>query len=589
MRNKQIAIYVKLLLTFFLMMSVAVYASEKKLPLPAEQAFALSVTINNPQQVKVKWQIEPGYYLYRQKIHFIFTPAINANIHYPQAEIKTDQERGSYEVYTGNLIIPISLANTQHTVEMQIDYQGCSSGGFCYPPMQKSMRLDLQKNTLTDLSHSSASLHALLTDQNGVLTLLSSQHLAVQWLVFAFLGLLLAFTPCVLPMIPILTGIIVDQENMTNTRKAFLLSASYVLGMALTYALAGVLAASLGSSIQVWLQKPIFIYFAAILFVLLALSLLGLYDIHMPRRWHNKVVHWSNRHEGGTHVGVFFMGALSTLIVSPCVTAPLIGVLIFIGQTGNVMLGASALFAMGIGMGIPLLVIGTSAGKWLPRSGHWMEAIKKIFGILLLAMAIWLLSRIVASITTSALLALLCVGVAYFFAFYLSRVIGWRKCNYSLALLSVIMALSLMANGLHTFALNNSTKSASSFIIVHNVTELNKQLLLAQAAHRPVLLDFYADWCESCVVMDRKVFSLTDVRQRLRQFILLRADLSANTADDETLLKNFNVIAPPTVLLFNRDGYEINSHRIIGEVDRQEFLMRLNTFFTADCDKKTTC
>lgn len=579
--------------------SATVFAADKKiLPLPSEEAFGFSIAIQNPQEVQVNWHISPGNYLYRDRFHFSFEPKTQADIHFPTPEIRQDADRGRYEAYSGDLSIPIVLHTDAKQVQMNVTYQGCSSAGVCYPPITKNVTLNLQdQSTLQMINVSSVkqpdtSWRALLTNQNGVRDLLNTQHFGIMLLIFAGLGLLLAFTPCVLPMVPILTSIILGQGKTPSTKKAFFLSSSYVLGMAMTYALAGLIAASLGSSIQVWLQKPMFIMAGSAIFIFLALSLFGLYDLRMPRRMHNKVIHWSNKHEGGTYIGVFFMGVLSTLIVSPCVTAPLVGVLIYMGQTGDMVLGASALFTMGIGMGIPLMLIGISAGRFLPKSGQWMEAVKKLFGIIMLGMAIWMLSRIATPVITNILLGLLLLSIAIFFAIYLPRHLGWYKLNRSLGFAVGLAGLLFIANSVITqpFSfLRIPTQIANQFIIVHSVNDLNKQLLIAQTARKPVLLDFYADWCESCIVMDKNVFSKPEVMHLLNNFVLLRADLSENTSNDEILLKNFNVIAPPTVLFFNQVGHEEDTHRIVGEVNKQEFLTRLTTFITTNCDKNLRC
>jgi thiol:disulfide interchange protein DsbD len=407
--------------------SIARAATEKK-PLPVDQAFAFSVSFVSAHQIEAQWQIAPGYYLYSNKTHLRFDPDLSASIYYPQGIAQHDALRGHYKIYTGHLRIPVSFAAAYKQIHMYIDYQGCSAQGFCYPPIKKSVMLHMQQQRLSSVALQDAStplpslsLHTLLKDQNGVHALLDSHKLGVLLLIFICLGLLLTLTPCVLPMIPILTSIIVGQEKNRGTQKAFLLSLCYVMGMALTYALAGLVAASLGSSIQVWLQKPIFILLVSLLFILLAFSLFDLYELRLPRRWHHQLMHWSNQHQGGTFVGVFLMGVLSTLIVSPCVTAPLIGVLIYISHTGDKILGALTLFAMGIGMGIPLLLIGMSAGHWLPKSGRWLEAMKKFFGLMMMGMAIWLSARVFSPTIIYLLTGLFILGIAVFFGYYLPR------------------------------------------------------------------------------------------------------------------------------------------------------------------------
>lgn len=567
-------------------------------PLRPEQAFQLSVSFIRPNVVVAAWHIAPGYYLYVKRTKITFAPNQNIDISYPQGELKYDEEHGRYEVYSGDVSVPITLPKGYSPSTMSINYQGCSQDGFCYPPMNKNFMLNMDNLTASEISDignmtpQAPSFKSLLTDQNNVEALMKHRHMAVMLLIFAALGLLLAFTPCVLPMIPILTSIIIGQKHMPGTRKAFFLSATYVFGMAITYACAGLLAASLGSSLQVWLQKPIIIAIVAGFFVLLALSLFGLYELRFSRRWQNWISAWSNKHEGGTFLGVFFMGVLATLVVSPCVTAPLVGVLIYIGQTGNLMFGASALFVMGLGMGVPLLLIGMSAGKWLPKSGPWMKAVKELFGIFMVAMAIWLLSRVVSQAVTLVLFGLLFIGAAGFVGLYLPRLIRLRNINRTVGFAAGLVGIFLVFNGVNTMLIPQIVTAQAhshSFTIVHNIEDLNKQLSLARAANQPIVLDFYADWCASCVEMDKHVFNVTDVQQALNNFVLLRVDLSENTDADNEILKRFGVIAPPTVLFFNNAGQEVNSRRIVGELDKNEFLMRVDSFITASCDKKVTC
>ena len=593
-------------LIWIALFSAKILAAADNLPLRADQAFAFSAVFNRPNEVLVEWQIAPGYYLYAKRTHIAIEPTNNVktDIRLPQGELKYDNERGKYEVYSGSIGIPIQLETQEQQLQLGVDYQGCSQDGFCYPPIHKVLALDLATQTVSQNQDKASknlvpdtSLQSLVKDQHGVQTLLQTQHLGVSLLLFMGLGLLLAFTPCVWPMVPILTGIIVGQKHVVSTKKAFFLSLTYVLGTAVTYAIAGLAAAYMGHSLQVWLQTPVIITIASALFVLLALSLFGLYDLQIPRQWQNKITFWNNQQQRGTYVGVFFMGMLSTLVVSPCVTAPLVGVLMYIGETGNLAFGASALFAMGIGMGVPLLIIGMSAGKWLPKSGPWMDAVKKIVGILMLGMAIWLFSRSIPSFVISTLWGAWIIGIALFLSFYLPRIIGHRKLNRSLGVLAACGGILLMLSGMAPLSKIGAgmpihypaVATARSFIVVHDIADLQKQLSIAQAAHQPVILDFYANWCESCVAMDHKVFNASALQKVLANYTLLRADLSENSENDQMLLKHFDIIAPPTVLFFNGKGQEISSQRIVGEVNADEFLARLNLFALSNCSKDVKC
>lgn len=557
-------------------------------PLPPDEAFPLAVKFHG-EKVTATWHIAPGYYLYVKKMKVEFKPPVAVDVQMPSGNWQQHKILGRFLAYTGNVTLDVTIPDNLHQSSMAISYQGCAESGFCYPPFTKRFAVDAVAKTITPVADASivqpsiSSFKTLMTDQEGVRAILAHQNPAILLLVFFGLGLLLAFTPCVLPMIPILTSIIVGQKHAPGTRKAFLLSFTYVMGVAITYALAGTVAASLGSSLQVWLQQPTTIIAVSSLFMLLALSLFGLYELRFSRRWHNKIATWSDSHEGGTYLGVFCMGLLSTLVVSPCVTAPLVGVLIYIGQTGNLAFGALALFTMGIGMGVPLLLLGMSAGKWLPKSGAWMKAVKEFFGIFMVAMAIWLLSRILSSATTHLLFGLLLVGTALYIGLYLPHLIKFRKLNQTLGVLIGIAGIIMSLHAFQTTSFSAETKD--HFVVVQNASELKDQLLKAKASNQPVLLDFYADWCDSCVLMDQQVFAKQQVKQELNKFLLLRVDLSQNSATDREFLKDFNVIAPPTVLFFDQQGKELNHYRIVGDVSAEEFLSRLQEFKTASCEQ----
>ena len=507
--------------------SVSGMAAEETLPLPADQAFAFSISLDQSRQVIATWRIAPGYYLYQQRFHITTEPNRVVSVAYPDGNWKSNANGGRDEVYAGLLNLPITLHGQNTMLRLNMVYQGCSEGGFCYPPIYKSFSLNLTKQIITPYDakiHAPSSIASLSTDQNQIKSMLTRQQFGVVLWIFLGFGLLLAFTPCVFPMIPILTSIIVGQKQVT-TMKSFLLSGSYVLGSAMTYAIAGLISAWVGYSLQAWLQQTWVILLTSLMFVLLACSQFEYLRLPLPRRWQNGLTSLSQRQQGGHYLDVFLMGMISTLLISPCVTAPLVGVLMFISQTGNLLLGTGALFTLGLGMGIPLLFIGISAGKWLPKTGSWMVITKKILGFFMLAMAIWWISPLILP--------------------HLQR---------------------------------KQITSLSSWTIVNNMTALNQQLAAARIAHRPTLVDFYATWCESCVAMDKKVFSQTVVQQALKPFVLVRADLSTNDVAAETLLKESHVIAPPTILFFNTNGQEMNSQRIIGEIDVNEFLARLQRF-----------
>lgn len=585
---------------FFLLLAGQACAAIE--PLPPEQAFQITAETAADNTIVTHWKLAPGYFLYADKLKISLEPDVAYNSELPAVIRKKDPVRGEVEVYGGEFTIPVQLESHVAALRLNLAYQGCSQDGFCYPPETKSFDLHFSAAdggpSTSNYVVTNESISSLMTDQYGVQTLLAYEHRGLLLLIFLGIGILMAFTPCVLPMLPILTGIIAGQKRHASMRKSFLLSACYVLGMSVTYALAGVLAAFAGGSLQVMLQTPWVIITSSLIFVLLAFSLFEFYELPISRRWQTSVTKWSSKHEGGTFVGVFFMGILSTLVVSPCVTAPLVGVLLYIGRTGDMLLGGSALFVMGIGMGIPLILLGMSAGHWLPKSGMWMHAITKSFGVIMLGMAIWLLGRIIPPFAMMIIWGLYLVGVALFFSFYLTRVIGRHKINHTLGFATGIagMLMILTTIGMPTM-INRWTgdvgtvaiQSTSDFVVVHDASELAGKLAEARATHQPVLVDFYADWCTSCIAMDNEVFSHRKVQDAMQPFMLVRVDLSQNTAEDQALLQTYNVVAPPTVLFFNAAGQEVNSRRIVGEMSARDFLNRINLFMAASCDTKAQC
>ncbi len=571
-------------------------------PLPPDQAFHVNATVVSAHEVDVHFQLAKDYYLYANKLHFRMAPEVTLTPTLPASTIKQDAVLGPVNVFKGDFIVPLKVENASGAYQLTIKYQGCSLEGFCYPPNSKTFAIDfnspLGNNVADNRIVTSEKIVSMVTDQNAIGSLFMMQNRGIALLIFLGIGILLAFTPCILPMLPILTGIIAGQKQTANTQKSFLLSLTYVLGMSITYALVGVMVALVGSSLQITLQQPWAIILSSAVMMMLAFSLFEFFDLPVSRRWQNAVSAWSRKHDGGTFLGVFLMGVISTLVVSPCVTAPLVGVLIYIARTGDLMLGGSALFVMGIGMGIPLMLLGVSAGHWLPKSGKWMQAITKSFGIILFGMAIWLLGRILSSPVMLVLWGLYLIGIALFFSLYLTRVIGKRGINLTLGFVSGLfgllmigstMGLPIMTNKWVSSVIHSDQVAVSDFSVVHSISGLQLKIAEAKANNMPVLVDFYADWCTSCVLMDKEVFANNKVQKSIEPFMLVRVDLSQNTSDDQQLLQQYHVVAPPTVLFFNTAGKEVESRRIVGELSASDFLKRMDVFMAGNCTKQAQC
>jgi thioredoxin:protein disulfide reductase len=579
----------KIILFFTLLFCAPLlYAAQ---PVPIDQAFALATKISADQHsVIASWQIAPGYHLYRDRFSFAVTSNNNVAqlnaITLPKGINKEDNILGKYEVYEKNVSVNIPFSKLQTGLfTLTIRYQGCASANFCYPPVSKQIQLSSNGSVIT-----LATVAPTLTipEQDKVTKLLAGNNWWLILLGFLGFGLLLAFTPCVLPMIPILSGIILGQEDAITVMRAFGLSLTYVLAMAITYAAAGVTAGLAGSYVQAFFQNPWMIGIFCAIFVLLALSLFGLYELRLPNFLHHHVTKISNKQSSGNYIGVAVMGCLSTLIVSPCVTAPLIGALSYIGKTGNAVLGGTALFTMGLGMGIPLMIIGTLGGEFLPKAGPWMNTIKAIFGVLLLGVAIVLLGRIVsANITMWLWAALLIVTAIYMGALTTKPKHHNSKLWKALSLILLVYGFLLLIGAsmgntdpLQPLAIKQAIPVAnqsqsSSFQIVNNLSDAERALANAKQQNKPALLDFYADWCVSCKEMDAQVFNDLTVQRKLANYVLIRADVTSNDEAVQALEKHFNVIAPPTMIFFNKECNEITNSRIVGAVSANDFLNHL--------------
>lgn len=538
--------------------------------LEEDDAFQLSFYFETPQLAVAEWKIADGYYLYRHKLDFTVNASENILLGEPQiptGEIKHDQFFGDIEVYHQQLIVKLPINNTADlsNASINIGYQGCAEAGFCYPPIIKEINL------------ATADQSAFLSEQDRIALLFNNSQLWLILLSFFGFGLLLSLTPCVFPMIPILSSIIIGQGQELSTRKAFIISLVYVITMALTYATVGALSAVIGENLQASLQNPWVLLSFSIIFIILSLSMFGFYDLQMPRAIQTKVIKVSNQQQSGTLIGVAIMGFLSALVVGPCVAAPLAGALIYISQTKDALLGFFALLAMGLGMGTLLLIVGTSAGKFLPRAGGWMNQVKYFFGVLLLAMAIWMLDERLVPASVQMLLwaALLIISAVYMgiLQYLPKNATHWQRVIKSFSIIMMIYGSLLVwgtAKGNHDPFRPLAEQQAELFKQIKGLDGL--QVELSQAKGQWVMVDFYADWCTSCKEMEYFTFSDPQVRAALSNMLLLQADVTANDAEDRALQKQFNLYGPPVILFFDPTGKEVENYRIIGFMSAQELL-----------------
>ncbi len=562
--------------------------------LDPDQAFIYQAEVTDPNHILVRWQIAKGYYLYRKKFSFKLRDAKGVSLGeytFPHGVGKHDETFGHTQVYYNQVqtTLPLKVsAGAARNVTLESHYQGCADAGLCYAPITKTSALILAANSAGGTASGGATTQApaFVSEQDRLAHSLVSGNRFVTLLLFFGAGLLLAFTPCMFPMLPILSSIIVGQGPEVTTGKAFRLSLAYVLAMAVTYTFAGVLAGLFGANLQVAFQNPWVIGSFSTLFVLLALSMFGFYNLQIPSSWQTKISQVSNRQKSGSLVGASIMGMLSALIVGPCLAAPLAAALIVIGQSGNAVLGGTALFALSLGMGVPLLAVGTSAGKWLPRASGWMDTIKSIFGVMLLALAIWMLDRIIPAQITLALWGILLVMSAIYMG-ALERLqteaTGWQKFWKGLGLVLIIyggtMIIGATGGGSNPLQplrgmsiASGNTQSPSdtlTFAPVKGVTGLEQAI--HNAGGKPIMLDFYADWCVSCKEMEHQTFTDPAVHKALQKVVLLQADVTANDADDQALLKHFGIFGPPSIMFFDANGEERRAFRIVGFQGPQEF------------------
>jgi thiol:disulfide interchange protein DsbD len=567
--------------------------------LEVDDAFKLSTGIEDNRFV-ARWVIAEGHYLYQDKMD-IATADGTIETHPLQLEPGDEKQDPIFNkllyVYhdSAEVSLPIASTNGAEQAVFKIKYQGCSEiSGICYPPQTREISLRLPEIISTaaastdDAAASGEAGENMVSEQDRIANTLKQGNTWVTILAFFGAGLLLALTPCVFPMIPILMSIIVGQGENQTVRSTFILSLVYVLAMALTYTIVGVLVGLSGQNIQAWFQDPWIISAFVAIFIALSFSMFGFYDLQMPASIQSRITQLSNSQQGGTLTGVAIMGFLSALIVGPCVTAPLVGALIYIAQTEDAVLGGMALFSLSMGMGAPLLAIGASAGKILPKAGPWMDAVKAVFGVLLLGLGIWMLERVAPAAFTMALwAALLIVSAVYMGAIDTlpEGTSGWRKlwkgCGLLLLVYGIVLVIGLASGGRDVFhplknlGLSGGTGTEQSshlaFRQIKGVDGLNAALADASAQGKTVMLDFYADWCISCKEMEALTFTDAGVQQALADTILLQADVTPNDEQDTALYKHFGIIGPPSIMFFDSGGNERRNYRVVGFMPADEF------------------
>ena len=586
-------------LLFLLLFALSGMARAEE-PLPPEQAFRFSARVIDAGTIEARWQITDQYYMYRDKFKFALEGGSLGAPQLPPGKMKEDENFGNVEVYRKEVKILLPVETGTGAVTLKVVSQGCWDGGICYPPVNQEAKLDLAaagssaasataSRAVSPAPTSADKPAAAAGDESSrIAGLFKNDNMALVLLSFFGFGLLLSLTPCVFPMIPILSGIIVNHGHAVSHLRAFVLSLAYVLGMAVTYAAIGVAAGLSGTLLSAALQNAWVLGGFALVFVVLSLSMFGFYELQLPAALQSKVSDTANR-QGGSLPAIALMGALSALIVGPCVAAPLAGALLYIAQTGDAVLGGTALFVMSLGMGAPLLLVGAFSRSLLPKSGPWMEGVKKFFGVIMLATALWLVSPVIPlwlQMLGWALLLILPAIYLHALDPLPQNAHGWQRLGKGLGVVFLLGGAAMLMGVLGGardplqplgFLRGGIAAEAHgpAFERVATLARLDVRLAEAKAAGRPVMLDFYADWCVSCKEMERFTFADPKVAARMQQMVLLQADVTANSADDAALLKRFGLFGPPGIIFWNSAGNELPDLRVVGFQSAEKFLPTL--------------
>lgn len=570
--------------------------------LKVDQAFAFNFYQKN-NLLEVSFDIAPEYYLYRHQFKFKGENTKFTAVLLPDGIDHEDEFFGVQKIFTDKLAFTINLENVSNDASIKITYQGCAEKGLCYPPTSKVIKLSKfiaddriaaassLGNPNKDVDRQTSQAVVKKSEQHQLSDMLKQDSLLLTLVAFFVGGLLLSFTPCVFPMYPILTGIIVGQGKQLTTKKAFTLSFFYVQGMAVTYTLLGVVVALAGAKFQAVFQHPIVLIGLSVLFIFLALSMFGVFNLALPASWQNKLNTMSNKQKGGSITGVLMMGVISGLVASPCTTAPLTGALLYISQTGDVVLGASALYALSLGMGLPLLILGSSGGKLLPKAGAWMDIIKNIFGLLLLAVPVFLLERFIPEVASQALWALLIlVSASYFYVAnqnHAAAQIDQQGKGFWYGLRSLIIFLMLFFGANLTYQLvypsnNIVTNDAqhASFKQVTSLAQLEDEVKKANMQGKTVMLDLYADWCIACKEFEKYTFVDADVQKALSNSVWLQIDMTEfDSTDNAELVQHYTILGLPSILFFDLQGKELTKQRTTGFMKAAEFSAHVKSIF----------
>ncbi|MCL1067847.1 protein-disulfide reductase DsbD [Shewanella olleyana] len=577
--------------------------------MPVEQAFVFDYK-QDGNQIAINFVIAEGYYMYRDKLTFSADGAVIGDIALPKGKMHDDEYFGEQQVYYSYVELPLALKEAAAGSKVQVTFMGCAEGKLCYPPTKRDVDLEAvaandgklpkkkaiiggaPSDTATDSTateSNNTNTSEPITQQDSLSQMLANDSLMWTLVIFFGLGIGLALTPCVFPMYPILSGIIVGQGKQLSTAKAFTLSMAYVQGMAITYSLLGLVVASAGLKFQAALQHPAILIFLAVMFVLLSLSMFGMYELRLPGKWQDKMNTLSNNQKGGNLIGVFFMGVISGLVASPCTTAPLSGALIYVAQSGDLLQGFLALYVLSMGMGVPLLIIGTSGGKLLPRAGAWMDIIKTIFGFLLISVSIVMIDRIWPGVVSDVLWSLWGIGLTGYLIHQnkLSE-FNWKQTSRGIVLMLALLAsfsygfqAVMSAMGLQAPSISNEINQTApakqvKFKLIKSVEDLELELDKASISGKNVMLDLYADWCVACKEFENITFKDLMVIERLEQIILLKADLTKTDAVDVELMEYFSVLGLPALIMFDKNADQREDLRVTGFMKPKPFAEHLD-------------